>query len=233
MENPSASLKTPLRYYALNVLTTLALAAIALIPASMAYNIRAFQALSLPAWLVEFVAFVILFAPSVAILVTGLVRTFAVSDSEHAQAMTQATVLEGLACLFEIIAALIAGDDWLAHLGRIVFLGGAVGCVFAALALTLTQNGYYKLLIARNERSLLWHTQYSKLLKEEMQTDEVRNEMRAAIKHNIRDAAETEAGRQLYERTPFNPTPMPAQPFVKGVTNFLSGANGRDDSPKA
>lgn len=204
--NPQpATVHTPLRYYALNALTTIALAAVAIIPASMAYNIRAFQATNLPQWIVELVSYVILCAPSGAIIVTGLVRTFAVSDSAHADAMKTATILEGLACLFEIVAALIAGDDWIAHLGRIFFLGGAIGCVFTALALTLTQNGYYKLLVAQNERGLLWHTEYSKAFREEMQTDEVRNELRRAIRQNIRDETEKQAGRQLYERTPFTP----------------------------
>lgn len=198
-----SEIKAGFGYYVFAVFVVLALAAVSLIPAAMAYNVRTFSGDHIAAWLAEAISITILIAPSVAILATGLTRVFAVTDGEHAKALTLAAVLEGAACGCEIVSALIGGNEWLARLGRMAFLAGATGCVFAALVLTLSRNGLYKLTIAKNEMRLLWHREYRQLMQEEMRTDAARLEMRRAITLNIQDATERQAGRQLYARTPF------------------------------
>lgn len=196
-------IKPGFTYYVFAVFVVLALAAVSLIPAAMAYNVRTFTGDHIPEWLAQAISITILLAPTIAILATGFTRVFAVTDAEHAQALTLAAVLEGIACGCEICAALIGGDEWYSRLGRIVFLAGATGAVFAALVLTLSRNGLYKLTIAKNEMRLLWHKEFSQLMQEEMRTDTARLEMRRAILFNIQDATERQAGRQLYARETF------------------------------
>lgn len=223
MDNQT-EIKPNFTYYLFACAIVLALAGVSLIPAAMAYNTRALTATHLPEWLVEAVSIVILFAPTAAILATGLTRVFAVTDADHAHAITIAAVLEGLACACEISAAMLTGDDWLTHVGRLLFLAGATGSVFAALVLTLSRNGLYKLTIAKNEARLLWHKEFANLLKEEMRTDAARAEMRRAIILNIQDATERQAGRQLYAH--HAPPPPPAHALNAEAEHFLAKANG-------
>ncbi len=222
MDN-QAEVKPNFAYYIFACAIVLALAAVSLIPAAMAYNTRILAGTNLPAWLIEAVSIVILFAPTAAILATGFTRVFAVTDAIHAQALTYAAVLEGIACGCEICASLIAPDDWLGRVGRMIFLAGATGSVFAALVLTLSRNGFYKLTIAKNEARLLWHQEFSTLLKQEMRTDDARAEMRRAIILNIQDATEKQAGRQLYRHGTFTPSEgLPARVLHVETEDFLA-----------
>lgn len=194
-------LKPGFGYHFLAVCVVLALSGVAMIPAAMAYGARTFSGAGLPAWLSELVSIVILLAPGIAVLVTGLTRVFGVTDTEHANALTLAATLEGLACGAEIIAALIGGgDDWLSRLGRILALAAATGFVFAALVITLSKNGIYKLTILEREQKLMWQQTFSQLLQAELETDSSHQEMRRAAQLLIRDETERQAGRRLYTR---------------------------------
>lgn len=211
-------LKAPKMYYVWNVALTLALAALALIPAAMAYNVRTFSGDHIPDWLAQAVSITILVAPSIAVFVIGMTRTFAVSDTAHAEAMKHAIILEAVACLFEIVAALITSGEWIAVGARITFLAGATLCSFAAIGLALVSNGYYRMIIADNQQALAQAEQQRELAKIEaaselahrqaiaqaelelMQSDEMRREIQEGFRQKVRLDIERDAGRRLYTR---------------------------------
>ena len=131
MENANEN-KTPMTYYIFATLVVTALTIVAVIPASMVFRLRIFDAFGLPEWIAEVVRFLILIATPTAVLVTGLVRVYAVSDTNHAKAMGIAAICEGLACVFEIVAALINDTDIFALIGQAIMMGGAIALVFGA-----------------------------------------------------------------------------------------------------
>ena len=190
--------KTGFGYYVFNTLIVLAATFVALIPASMAYNVRVFSGSGLPHWMQQAVSMAILVAPPFAVLVTGLVRVYAVTDKKHADALTIAAILEGLACGAETIAALIPAGEWYMIVARMLFLGGAVALVFAALVITLVKNGLYQLAVMEHERALNFEREFARLFNEEMQTDTARAEMQRAVVEQIHKGVERAAGRRIY-----------------------------------
>lgn len=190
----------PTSYYVFSTLVVLALTIVSVIPASMAFRLRIFDAFGLPQWISEIVRFLILIATPTAVLVTGLVRVYGVSDTEHAKAMLTAAILEGMACVLEIIAALVNGNDIWALIGQAITMGGSIALVFGALVMTITANGFYRLAIAERERTLSWNAEYNKLFAQTMQSDEVQAEMLKAVIFRVHDETERQSGRRIYSR---------------------------------
>ena len=190
----------PLKFYVFGGLTVLALVAVSVIPSTMVYRLRLFDAVGLPDWMAEVLRAIIITATPLAVLSTGAVRVFAVSDTKHAEALTIAAVLEIISFVAEIVAALVNGHDIFALVGQGLFLSISVIAVSAALVLTISASGFYKLAVAHNEQSLAFDREYNKLWKEQMQTPQIRGVMIAAITEQIKAKSEDQAGRDLFEK---------------------------------
>jgi hypothetical protein len=198
MEQPKASI--PMKFYVFGVMAVLALTAVSFIPSTMVYRLRLFDAVGLPEWMAEVLRSIIIFATPVAVLSTGMVRVFAVSDTKHAHALTIAAVLEILSFAFEILAALVNGTDIFALIGQGFFLVVAIICVSAALVITISESGFYKMVVAHNEQALSFDVAYNQLFQNQMQTPEIKDAMRRAIVEQIKTKSEQQAGRQLFEQ---------------------------------
>lgn len=187
----------PARYYVFSFFVVLALALVAFIPSSMVYRLRIFDAIGLPVWMAETVRVIILAATPVAVLSTGFMRIFAVSDKDHAFAMAWAAALEGIGCVLEIVAALVNGTDFWALVAQAVTLGGSIACVFGALVLTLTKNGFYHLNVADNQRLLDFNKKFNKLLNDALDSPEAKATMQQGVNIIIKSQTEQMAGTAL------------------------------------
>ena len=200
--------KVPGSFYFWGSLVVLALVALSVIPSTMVYRLRLFEAVGLPEWMAEVLRFIIVIATPFAVLSTGAVRVFAVSDSSHAAALKTAAVLEIVAFVSEILAALVNGHELFALIGQAVFLCLAIACVAWALVISLSESGFYKMVIAHNEQSLLFQKEYVDLFKSTMKTPEMRAAMVSAITEQIKSAAVDQAGRELFEKDRIGIVPL-------------------------
>lgn len=80
MEHEQAEIKAGFGYNVFATFIVFALAAVSLIPAAMAYNVRTFTGEQIPGWLSQAISITILIAPTLAILATGLTPVYAVTE---------------------------------------------------------------------------------------------------------------------------------------------------------
>jgi hypothetical protein len=221
----------PMKFYVFGTLTVLALVAVSVIPSTMVYRLRLFDAVGLPEWMAEVLRSIIIIATPVAVLATGLVRVYAVSDSTHAEKLMHAAVLEIVAFVCEILAALVNGNDIFALVGQGLFLSVAIMAVSAALVITNSASGFYRLVVAHNEQSLSYAHEYNKLYKEQMQTPEIKAAMKAAITEQIKTKSEEQAGRPLWEQSRTGLVPLNGHSAEKTFASDVISPN--DGKPRA
>lgn len=191
--------KVPTTFYVFGTIAVIALVGVAFIPSSMIFRLRIFDAVGLPEWMAEVVRFIILFANPFAVAATGLIRLFSVSDKSHARALTVAAILEILSFAFEIIAAMVNGNDIIALAAQGLLLVAAVVCVAVALVVATATSGFYKMAVAHSEQAVMFDENYNKLFRQQFDTKEVREAMQAAIVEQIKAKTELQAGRQLWD----------------------------------
>ena len=196
------------KFFVFGTLVVLALVAVSVIPSTMVYRLRLFDAIGLPEWMAEVLRVIIITATPLAVLATGLVRVFAVSDTEHAKQLGVAAVLEIISFVFEILAALVNGSDIFALSAQGFFLSIAIVAVSSALVITNSASGFYKMVIAHNEQTLSFQRAYGELFKTTMKTPEMQAAMVAAVTEQIKAAVTDQAGRELFQQDRLGIVPL-------------------------
>lgn len=85
MEHEQVEIKAGFGYYVFATFIVFALAAVSLIPAAMAYNVRTFTGEHISEWLSQAISSTILIAPTLAILAIGLTPVYAVTELTRAK----------------------------------------------------------------------------------------------------------------------------------------------------
>lgn len=179
----------PMRHYFLGFFVVLGMTLVVTIPSSMVYSVRVFSWAGLPEGMVEFIRIVVMIATPFAVMMTGFVRLFAVSDKHHAEMMVWAATLEGIACVLEVVSAMLKGDEFLVQLLQVTSVALSIALVFAALVITIVGSGFYKLTIAHNERAVMFGKRFNQMLLEALSSEQSKQTIQTAVDQWITTAA--------------------------------------------
>lgn len=178
-------------FYAFGFLASLAATALALIPSSMVYRLRLFDAIGLPPDFAELVRFIIVCATPASVLVIALIRVFAVSDETHEEWLFYCIVLEIISMIAEIVASLVNGSDLLALGAQGFFLSLAISCIFLAVSFSITKSGWFKLVIAGNKQILLFENEVEHAFRDMLGSQESQKAIQDAVLSRIKAQAQS------------------------------------------